>query len=68
MIIANRVGDDCGFDSDDNTVNVFWSDGEQRFPKAQKAMLARDLVALVAHRYYAVRGAGDSKDNVIAIH
>ena len=67
MIIANRVGDDCGFDCDDNTVNVFWSDGEERFPKAQKAMLARDLVALVAHRYYAVRGA-DSKDNVIAIH
>ena len=67
MIIANRVGDDCGFDRDDNTVNVFWSDGEERFPQAQKALLARDLIALVAHRYYAVRGA-DSKDNVIAIH
>ncbi len=67
MIIANRVGDDCGFDCDDNTVNVFWPDGEERFPKARKAMLARDLVALVADRYYAVRGA-DSKDNVIAIH
>ena len=67
MIIANRVGDDCGFDRDDNTVNVFWAGGEQRFAQAQKSMLARDLVALVAHRYYAVRGA-DPKDNVIAIN
>ncbi len=67
MIIANRVGDDCGFDSDDNTVNVLWPDGEKRFATARKATLARDLVALVARRYYAVRGA-DSKDNVIAIH
>ena len=56
MIIANRVGSDCGFDCDDNSVNVFWRDGEQRFPKAQKSALARDLIALVARRYYAARG------------
>ena len=67
MIIANRVGDDCGFDCEENTVNVFWAGGEQRFPQAQKSILARGLIALVAHRYYAVHG-GDSKDNVIAIH
>jgi len=56
MIIANRVGDDCGFDSDDNAVSVFWNQGEKRFPKAQKSELARDLIELVAQRYYAARG------------
>ncbi len=67
MIIANRVGSDCGFDCDDNAVSVFWRDGEQRFPKAQKSMLAKDLVALVARRYYAARGT-DTGDNIVAIH
>jgi len=56
MIIANRVGNDCGFDSDDNSVNVFWEDGEQRFPVARKAELAHDLVDLIARRFYAARG------------
>jgi phosphopantothenoylcysteine decarboxylase/phosphopantothenate--cysteine ligase len=56
MIIANRVGDDCGFDTDDNSVNVFWSDGERRFPTTQKSELARNLIELVAQRFYAARG------------
>ena len=56
MIIANRVGSDCGFDRDDNTVAVFWADGEQRFAEAPKAQLAGELIELVAKRYYAVRG------------
>lgn len=68
MIIANRVGDDCGFDRDDNAVSVFWNDDEKRFPKAQKSELANDLIELVAERYYAARGAARNKDNVIAIH
>ena len=67
MIIANRVGADCGFDADDNAANVFWSDGEQRFAKSQKSELANRLIALVAERYNAARDA-DKKDNVIAIH
>jgi len=66
MIIANRVGDDCGFDTDDNSVNVFWTDGERRFPTARKSELARNLIELVAQRFYAARGA--SKENVIAIY
>lgn len=57
MIIANRVGNDCGFDSDDNSVNVLWAGGEQRFPQARKSDLARDLIDLVARRFYAARGA-----------
>ena len=56
MIIANRVGSDCGFDSDDNSVNVFWVGGEQRFPAARKSKLAHDLVDLLARRFYAARG------------
>ena len=56
MIIANRVGNDCGFDRDDNTVNVLWSEGEKRFPNAKKSELARDLIELIAQRYYAARG------------
>ena len=56
MIIANRVGTDAGFDRDDNAVSVFWADGEQRFPEASKTELARDLVELVARRFYAARG------------
>jgi len=57
MIIANRVGDDCGFDRDDNTVNVFWRDGEQEFATAAKIDLAHQIVRLVAERFAATRGA-----------
>jgi len=56
MIIANQVGEDRGFDRDDNAVSVFWSDGERRFPEASKSELARDLVDLIARRFYAARG------------
>jgi len=57
MIIANRVGDDCGFDRDDNAVSVFWPGGEKRMPEARKSALARDLIELVAERFYAARGS-----------
>ena len=67
MIIANRVGADCGFDTDENAVNVFWGDGEKRFSRAQKSELANRLMELVAERYNAARGT-DKKDKVIAIH
>lgn len=56
MIIANRVGDDCGFDVDDNTVDVYWPGGEQSFPMASKSDLASELMDLVALRYETVRG------------
>jgi phosphopantothenoylcysteine decarboxylase/phosphopantothenate--cysteine ligase len=57
MIIANQVGIDLGFDSEENAASVFWKDGEKRFPLAHKSELANELVELVAERYYAVRGA-----------
>lgn len=56
MIIANRVGDDCGFDCDENTVEVFWPGGERSFPLASKSELATALIDLVAERYETGRG------------
>ena len=57
MIVANKVGDDCGFDRDDNTVEVYWRGGEQAFAKAAKSDLAQQIIRLVAERYEAMRGA-----------
>ena len=56
MIVANRVGNDCGFDTDENTVNAIWSDGERRFPTTRKSELARGLIELIAQHFYAARG------------
>jgi phosphopantothenoylcysteine decarboxylase/phosphopantothenate--cysteine ligase len=57
MIVANKVGDDCGFDSDDNAVDIYWHGGEQGLPKAAKTDLAQQIMQLVAGRYEATRGA-----------
>ncbi len=51
MIVANRVGEECGFDSDENTVDVYWDGGERSFETAEKTGLAREIVILVAERY-----------------
>ncbi len=51
MIVANRVGRDCGFDVDDNTVEVFWDGGEHAYPTAAKTELASQIIELVAERY-----------------
>ena len=57
MIVANRVGDDCGFDRDENAVDMFWESGEQTFAQAAKTELARDIIKLVVERYLATRGS-----------
>jgi len=57
MIVANRVGTDCGFDCDDNAATVLWQGGERSFPTTSKVELARDLIELAANHFYAVRGA-----------
>ncbi len=67
MIVANKVGDDCGFDDDDNEVDVFWRGGEQGFPKAAKVTLAQQIIQLTAERYKATRGAATQQD-LHAIH
>lgn len=58
MIVANKVGADCGFDRDDNSVEVFWRGGEQSFPMTAKSELASQLILLIADRY-----AGRTDDN-----
>ena len=62
MIAANEVGgDDRGFDSDDNALNVYWQGGEQVYPLASKAQLARQLIALIAKRFRLRSGDGAAK-------
>lgn len=56
MIVANHVGGDLGFDSDENAVSVLWQNGQRDFPKTAKADLARELIALVAEHFSEVRG------------
>ena len=51
MIVANKVGSDCGFDREDNAVEVFWSGGEQTFPMTAKSELAGQLIQLIADRF-----------------
>ena len=51
MIVANQVGVNRGFDSDDNTVDVFWATGEQSFPIMAKSELAVALIKLIGERY-----------------
>ena len=57
MIVANKVGEDRGFDRDDNELCVLWKNGKKEFGTATKLELARDLIALVAQHFYAARGA-----------
>jgi len=38
-------------------VCAFWPGGERRFAQAEKTELARQLIELVADRFYAARGA-----------
>ncbi|MCZ6687327.1 MAG: bifunctional phosphopantothenoylcysteine decarboxylase/phosphopantothenate--cysteine ligase CoaBC [Gammaproteobacteria bacterium] len=51
MIVANHVGENRGFDSDDNAVDVFWAAGEQSFPMMAKTELAVALIKLIGERY-----------------
>ncbi len=51
MIVANLVGEELGFDCDDNSALVLWQGGQQAFPAQAKTQLADELVALIAARY-----------------
>lgn len=57
MIVANLVGTDLGFDRDDNSAIVFWPDGHEAIGQTTKHDLARRIIALIAARYRASRGA-----------
>lgn len=52
MIIANDVSNtDIGFNSDNNSVTVFWGENQQDFPRMSKSALANELIELIAHQY-----------------
>ena len=58
MIVANRVGADCGFDYDDNAAEILWPGGEKAFEKMPKSELAAGLMDVIAARFFETRGAG----------
>ncbi|HHL45464.1 MAG TPA: bifunctional phosphopantothenoylcysteine decarboxylase/phosphopantothenate--cysteine ligase CoaBC [Gammaproteobacteria bacterium] len=52
MIAANRVGQPgCGFESDENTLEIFWTGGKTVLPQTSKPEIARQLVELIGQRY-----------------
>lgn len=57
MIVANLVGQDLGFDCDQNSALVIWADGKQALPEMSKAELAGRIVSLIAGRYLAITKA-----------
>jgi phosphopantothenoylcysteine decarboxylase / phosphopantothenate---cysteine ligase len=58
MIAANQVGDGLGFDKDENALTVYWRDGKRELSFASKALLAQQLVELIAERYRARKPTG----------
>ena len=64
MIAANRVGRDCGFDQETNSLMVFWEGEETTLEQASKPVLAKRLIQLIAERYHAVRSERSSTQAV----
>jgi len=62
MIAANQVGNGIptGFESDENELAVFWQDGSIKLPLAPKDRLGRELISVIAQRYYAKNRTQDS--------
>ena len=52
LIAANQVGvAGSGFESEQNALHVLWEGGEKELALADKSVLGRQLVALIAERY-----------------
>ncbi len=60
MIAANKVGPDCGFDQETNSLNVLWRGGEAQLEQTTKGVLARRLIELIAQRYRETTVSGNS--------
>jgi len=60
MIVANRVGSDCGFDYDDNAAEILWAGGDKAFEKMPKSELAAGLMDVIVARFFETRG-GDTE-------
>ena len=52
MIAANQVGDGIGVDSEDNSLEIFWQNGSHSLALTSKDKIARQLIRLMAERYY----------------
>ena len=50
LIAANAVGAGLGFETDDNALTLLWPGGQRELPRASKAALARELIAVIAER------------------
>ena len=68
MIIANKVGSNLGFDSDENSVLVLWNGGSKRFKKQLKISLAKQLVQLISKRYMTNSKINKKPSNVSSIY
>ena len=66
LIVANLVGEGRGFETEHNTVDVYWRDGERSFSERHKKDLANDIIALIAERY-AVSDHTDTKTELPAV-
>ena len=52
MIVANDVSNtDIGFNSNENSVSVFWQNQQQDFPQISKQALAIELIGLISAQY-----------------
>jgi phosphopantothenoylcysteine decarboxylase/phosphopantothenate--cysteine ligase len=60
MIAANQVGEGQGFAVDDNSLQVFWRDGDCILPLAPKTQLARDLMTLIIRQFNAKNSTQNS--------
>ncbi len=57
MIAANKVshnnntGEDTGFNSEYNALDIYWGNDHAHFPRARKNIIAQQLISLIAERY-----------------
>ncbi len=57
LIAANQVGvAGSGFESEQNALHVLWEGGKKALPLADKTLLGRQLIALIAKRYRIGKG------------
>ena len=68
MIIANKVGSNLGFDSEENSVLVLWNGGSKRYKKQLKISLAKQLVQLISKRYMTNSEINKKSSNVSSIY
>ena len=52
MIAANQVGDGKGFETEENQLQILWRNGGIKLEQAPKEKLARQLIKIVAERFY----------------